>query len=56
MTEGVVAGAGAARDGAARAEPAAAADGRRRCAARGARGGAGLAVVGTRKYGSPEDY
>ena len=44
-----VAGARAARDGAARAEPAA--DGRRRCAARGARGGADLAAVGAARDG-----
>jgi hypothetical protein len=46
-----VAGARAARDGAARAEPAAAADGRCRWAARGARGGAGLAAVGAARDG-----
>ena len=51
MTEGAVAGARAARDGAARAEPAAAADGRCRRAARGARGGAGLAAVGAARDG-----
>jgi hypothetical protein len=46
MTQGVGAGARAARDGAARAEPASGTDGRRRWAARGARGGADLAAVG----------
>ena len=51
MTESVVAGARAARDSAACAEPAAAADGRRRCAARGARGGAGVAAVGAARDG-----
>jgi hypothetical protein len=45
------AGARAARDGAARAEPAAAADGRCRCAARGVRAGAGLAAVGAARDG-----
>ena len=51
MTECVVAGARAARDGAARAEPAAAADGRCRCAARGARGGVAHAAVGAARDG-----
>ena len=51
MTQGVVAGAGAARGGAACAEPAAAVDVRRRRAALGARGGADLAAVGAARDG-----
>ncbi len=51
LTEWVVAGSSAARDGAACAEPAAAADGRCRCAARGARGGADFAAVGAARDG-----
>jgi hypothetical protein len=51
MTEGVGAGARAARDSAARTEPAAAADGRCQCTARGARGGAGLTAVGAARDG-----
>ena len=51
MTECVVAGAGAAHDGAARAAPAADAGGHRRWAARGARGGANVAAVGAASDG-----
>jgi hypothetical protein len=55
MTEYVVAGARAARDGAARTEPATAADGRCRCAARRVGGGADLAAVGAARDGLPGD-